>query len=231
MKDKLNDFHNKSSEIRELAGLNPEELSNYLTGMNQNLDLSAPNLAPHMYASAINSIQYLHAKLPPSAPQFLQDELAGPSMAQKMKWLDIYGIANDPLSIFDFIEKGTVTDDQIQAVKTIFPALYQTMSAQILEQLGKMKQRKEQLPYPKRLAIAKFVGAPLDSTMGVQSLQVILKAAGPNLGPAAQANQNPKQRRPSSHHSQPSSAVLKQINKTDDLYKTQNQALEIGNQK
>ena len=221
MKDESALFNKRSADIRDLSGLPLEELSSFLTDSNPGLDLAAPNIAPHAYATSVNAVQYLNGKLPPGGQDNIQDGESRISRSQQVAWLDLYKTVNDPLSVFEHLENGTLTHEHVEALTAVYPGLHQEISTKLMEELGNQKFNGGRLPYHKRLAVSKFLGMPLDSTMTPASMQAIIGSASANTGPAAQASEQTKLSGP----------AITQISKVNQLYPTPIQSRQISKNK
>jgi hypothetical protein len=84
----------------------------------------------------------------------------------------------DPLSILDDLRDGTVTQEGAEAVRTVYPELFQDLADTILTEL---EGREEPLPYEERIRLGILLGAPTDPTLEpafVAELQGHLAAAG-----------------------------------------------------
>jgi hypothetical protein len=208
------DYLEKSGNIRQLASMPADQLIDHMTSIHPNISHTAPNIAPHIFSSASNAVQFLNNKLPNQGNELPGDQDAKPSIAQRNAWLDLHEAVNNPISVLDHVNQGTLNSHHLEALQTVYPDLYQEMSQKILENLGESKSKDQSLPYQKRLSISKFIGQPVDSTMTPESMLTILNSAGPNQGPNAQAQKSPKRA---------SGTELKQINKVNDLYQTPEQ--------
>lgn len=209
------EYKTKSNTIRQLASYPPDKLVDHLTAVHPHVATVAPGIAPHVYSAATNAIQYLNSKLPNAGNELLQDKQMPPSMAQRNAWLDLHKTVDNPLSVLDHVNKGTVHSGHIDALKSVYPDLHQEMVQKTMEHLGGMKMKGQELPYQKRLSIGKLIGMPLDSTMTQQNMQTIMQAAGPNTGPAAQGTKGPKKA---------SGPELNEIDKVSKLSQTPEQA-------
>lgn len=207
------EYDNKSDQIRHLASLPFEKLTDHLSETHPNIDQVAPGIAPHIHATAIRAVQFLNSKLPGMGNELMQDQLLRPSEAQRRYWLDLHETVNNPLSILEKANLGTMGKQHLDAVQTVYPALHQEMVNKMTENLGAMKMKGERLPYEKRLMVSQFIGQPLDSTMTVQSMQAIRQAASVNTGEHAQANDRAKASGPE----------ITQINKVNKIYATKAQ--------
>lgn len=208
-------FNEKSLQIRQMAGMPVNQLSDQLAGVHQHLGRIAPSLTPHVHSLAMNAVNFLNSKLPHVGNELPQDRNAVVSAAQRRAWLDLHGVVSDPLKILDHVEKGTLNNHHIEAVRAVYPDLHQEMVQKVQEQVGSMKLSGKKVPYGRRAAIAKFIGQPLDSTMTPQAAQAIVRSASPPTGPAAQAQQKA------------SGPELSQINKVNAIYTTKTQAKDL----
>lgn len=223
MKEEKDDFESKSQNIRQLAALPPDELTNHLTNVHPNIDSIAPNLSPHVFSAATNAIQFLNSKLPSAGSELLQDPVVKPSKAQRTAWLDLHSLVNDPVSVLDRVKDHTINGHHLEAMQTIYPDLHDQMKTQLLEELSQHKQNGGTLSYQRRLAMSKFIGEPLDSTMTVQNMQAVIKSASVNTGPEAQASSQQGARA-----TKPSGPQLTQINKVNAMYQTASQATQAA---
>jgi hypothetical protein len=213
-----NDYDSKATQIRQLAGMPSDQLVDHLTNAHPNISNTAPNVAPHVFSTATNAIQFLNSKLPSHGNELPQDRAPGPSQQQKNAWLDLHKTVSDPVSILDHVKNGTLNSHHMEALQTVYPDLHQEMLTKMTEHLGSMQANDKQLPYARRMAISKFVGQPLDSTMTPESFQAILSSAGQNTAQAAQNKSSPKKA---------SGVQLNQLNKVNQLYETPLQQREI----
>lgn len=215
MKDNQ-EYAEKAGNIRQLSALPPDRLIDHFASLHNTLDAAAPNLAPHVYSTAANAVQFLNSKLPSSGNELPGDKVIAPSQSQQNRWLELHKTVNDPITILDQIKNNTVNSHHVDALKSVYPDLHQEMSQKMIEQLGALKANGGTIPYQRKLAIGKFIGAPVDSTMTLQSMQAIMQSANSNQAPASQP-QSPKKA---------SGTALKQVDKVNSIYQTPIQAEE-----
>jgi hypothetical protein len=207
----VDDYDELSLKVKELGALPANALVDHFSLSHEDVDKTAPDIAPHLYATAANALNYLYSKLPPSAETFLQGPQSPQvSSVQKKEWMETYQLVNEPTSIFKNVDSSTLTSKQIQTLQSIYPDVYQQIATEMLEQLGGHKEESKQLDYSRRLTVSKFLGLPLDGTMTASSFEAIMRA---NSGATSQ--QAPK------------AAEFKAINESDQLDRTQDQARQI----
>jgi len=214
-----NDYDAKATQIRQLANMPPDQLVDHLTTAHPNISNVAPNIAPHVFSAATNAIQFLNSKLPSHGNELPQDISPGPSQQQKNKWLDYHETVNDPVSVLKHVKEGTLNNHHLEALQSVYPDLHQEMITKMTEHLGQMQSQDKRLPYAKRMAVSKFIGQPLDSTMTPQSVQAILSSASQNSGQSPQASKGTSRKA--------SGKELDQINKVNQIYSTPLQQREL----
>lgn len=208
-------YFEKAGAIKQLAAMDPMQLTEHLTEIHPNVSSIAPNISPHIFNSAASAVQFLNSRIPNEGNELLQDADHEPSIAQRKAWLDLHSVVSDPLSILDHVQNHTLNSHHVESMRAVYPDLHQEISQRMVEELGKAKTEGKEIPYARRLSIGKFMGQPVDSTMTQESFQAILKANAPREMPQ---NNTPKK---------PSGRELTQIDKANQLTQTQGQARQI----
>jgi hypothetical protein len=106
---------------------------------------------------------FLESKLPPPRT----DDLGlpqPPTQPQLAKWSRYYAAVNDPLSVFKDMGEGYVSPEGLEALKTVYPALYAAMQEQVRGTL-------QQDPKPKnKLLVATVLGGQMSPTTRANAL-------------------------------------------------------------
>lgn len=111
----------------------------------------------------IDAINYLASELPknPNAPVAFEKDNWKPSNLEKQKWENKLETVMNPMSIWPKISNGTVTNDEVNALKAVYPTLYSVMVGEI----GKAAANPDmvgKVSHNRKTALAKFSGLPLD---------------------------------------------------------------------
>lgn len=157
------DFEKTASTVANYAGMPPEQLADHFADKNKDLNEVAPTVGPQMQQVAMNGLSFLSSKLPRPATSYPGDEPPQPSNTHKDQFMGYHEIVNDPLKALEHIKKGTLTAQHLEALQTVYPNLYQHMQQQVMSHATPKAIQK--LKYPVRLALAKFLGQPMDATM------------------------------------------------------------------
>lgn len=154
-----------------------------------------PDLARSLDAKLTEIATYVNKRAPISTralstltPSAVKDTV---SPSQQAEYLRLARTAEDPLSIFDDLEKGRLTASQVRVVRDLYPALHAELAAKVVERLA---DRKEPLPYKQRLEIGLLLGAPTDASLQpafIASAQESFKTSTPQApAPAALLQRN-----------------------------------------
>src|ERR1700679_1627435 len=122
-----NDYDSKATQIRQLANMPPDQLVDHLTNAHPNISTVAPNIAPHIFSTATNAIQFLNSKLPSHGNELPEDQSPGPSPAAKTAWLDLHKTVSDPTTVLDHVKNGTLNSHHVEAMQAVYPDLHQEM--------------------------------------------------------------------------------------------------------
>lgn len=152
-------------QVQELAS-NPQILLDRITANVGNTAELAPGITASVAKTANAAVQYLaksvETPLPagPLAPKWV------PSEAEQHKFLSILEAVQDPMSTLKHAASRTLTEDQVQAVASVYPTWYRTAADQMLEK----STLQPKMPYAARLMVATFTGVDLDGSIGMTAV-------------------------------------------------------------
>jgi hypothetical protein len=142
-------------------------------------DLSAPlsNVHPelaNLYAQKLKqTLDYLHASLPPATPArmpFAPPPAPSSSPAQRLAFQDKAEIIVNPMSALNHVQQGTLSDAHLEALKTIYPEIYSLQRQELIAYAA--SHPKLVLPFKEQQSMAKFLGMPLDPSLSPQNIQI-----------------------------------------------------------
>lgn len=152
----------RMNEVAELAA-NPEALLERVTKNLGATGDAAPGVAAAATAVAHRAVTYL-------ASQIQKPPKAGP-LAREWKFNDtelfIFSkkleAVEEPLSVLEYAAAGTLTKDQVEAVKVVYPTVYAQMRDKALEAMVSVPGKN--VPYKARLAIHLLTGVDPDGSV------------------------------------------------------------------
>jgi hypothetical protein len=126
--------------------------------------------APMLYASVLTASERAQSFLESVLPQPQKDpysltphlEPSDISDSDKYDFMQYVSAIDDPIAVFRDVKSGTVTDQQIEAVRAVYPNLYMQMQLETKRQLQMLK---KPLPYELEINIGRL--------MEVQTNQVL----------------------------------------------------------
>jgi hypothetical protein len=184
-------YKTRSDELRSQVsgGVMRQEARAALADRLKPIAAFAPILADRMETLAAKRLEFLASKLP-RRPEIAALK-TGPDKWQpsdmEMRTFARYAAAvEDPHAIVDRLADGSVTPEDSEAMRTVYPEMFADIQRQIIEQLPALQ---ESLPYERRLALSIFSDVPVDASMDPDVLSVLQGSfvAEPNTEGGTQA--------------------------------------------
>ncbi len=142
---------------------------------------------------------------------------------QKDKYNRSLDIAQQPLMVLKYAKDGTLTNNDIATLNSIYPGLAKAFSDKLGSKIVEAKSNGTAVPYHVRTAMSKLAGVNLDASQSPQSMQAIMMSAAP------QQHTNKTSAGRNLPHGHTTAAQLKAIDQTNKLYSTRSQARELAN--
>jgi hypothetical protein len=180
-KESLPDLYKaRSREIRELTAPGPDGKPMMRLEARQKI---AERLAPLRAANPIaydrietnkaRAIEFLAEKLPrkPDLPGMgLGADTWQPSDMEMRGWARYVAAVEDPHGVVERLASGEVTPEDAEAMKAVYPEMYQQIQMEIMSKLGELRAK---LPYQRRLALSIFSGVPVDPSLDPRVLAAL----------------------------------------------------------
>lgn len=122
---------------------------------------------------------FLNAKAPPVfqsntlQPQLVQRQLSDSEIA---RWNAYVMTAAKPLSVLKDLEAGTIRREQVETLRALYPAIYSSMQAKVLEALHTSR---SEVSYSQRVLLGVLFGAPTDPTLQPASIRALQSSFTP----------------------------------------------------
>lgn len=207
-----------------------ESLKNHLQDLRENpekmLDIGGalgdhlPDHSIQLSAKAGNAINHFDSIKPMQHQNRPMDSVTPIDQRDEQTYDKHLDLANNPSIILNSIKEGKLIPSQVMTLKSLYPTLYKSMVDGVGEAIIDAKTKNVKIPYKQKMSMSLFIGEPLDSTMTPQSMQAIIKSAGPQ-----QARQQLKKNQKSD---KASGVELNQINKVNQMDTTKLQDREMN---
>lgn len=182
------EFKKASENISRIVG-DPNGAVNNLSTKLLPVSKYAPQIAQSMSVKSAQAAQYLYSKMPKDPlsaynikPEFSKYE---PSDYELSKFSRIYQAVNKPQSILKDMDRGTISSEQVDVMKNVYPEMYQSVKNQILSHVMDMK---EDLPYSKKLTLGLLFDAPISAATNPNFIMMLQNNASSSSAQAEQAN-------------------------------------------
>lgn len=92
---------------------------------------------------------------------------------QKKQYQKALKLAANPMSIFNSINRGTLTPQEMKHFTSMYPEVHRFLSKEMTKKITEAQLEKKKPPYAKRQAMSLFLGADLDSSFSPMAIQKI----------------------------------------------------------
>jgi hypothetical protein len=163
-KDKKQAFKNISKNLAKMMS-DPETMIDKASAIYGDFSDAAPETRGFIGQNVVNMVQYLHEKLPKDAtltPHSLTRREWNPSTIELAKFERVLKAVQDPLSVLDDLENGTITREAAEALRVLKPNLFQKIQEQVMDKIATSK---EPIPYQKRLLLGILLDIESDAAL------------------------------------------------------------------
>jgi hypothetical protein len=154
---------------------NPEAFAQRINRNTLPMYEGAPNTTTAADALAVQAALFIGSKLPKrsSQPGMLDmfNKPRPPSKFDLSKLERYVDAVENPMSVFENMERGRLSSEGVEALKTVYPNLYERLQSSVLEAVGK----NPKMPYSQKLQLGMLLDIPTDESlvpeniMGLQS--------------------------------------------------------------
>lgn len=184
-RNKLPTEQDKKRLDKKLLSFNADSTPLLNTGGKTSYYLPDHNGAMSEVAARANN--YLNSLRPSTDKPGILDPNRQPSSVEKANYSRALSIADQPLSVLQYVKNGMVTPQDIMTLRTIYPNLYQKMSNKIMTDMTDHIESGKVIPYSTRIGLSMFLAQPMDSTFAGPSI-----AANQPMPESPQQQQLPK---------------------------------------
>lgn len=157
-----NHLDNKLKAIKA----NPNALENIAPKTNYYMQ----NHAIAMTATAANVSNYLNNLRPNPIKLSPLDPEIEPSDAQKAQYQRTLNIAQQPLMVVHHLIGNTITSEDVNHLKTMYPGLYSKLSQKMTDAMIDHISKGNDVPYSTRQGLSVLLGQPMDSSLSSPSI-------------------------------------------------------------
>lgn len=176
-----------------------ERLGRSIAGLTGVLNQNTQRIAVAIEGKVQAAVQHL-VDTAPRAPEPDGFDIVGnrePDIprAELLAWFDRLRTVEHPLSVFDSIRDRSLSAEQAETLRTVYPRLQQQISQELLQASGDGAGPDKQVPYETAVQLSILAGYPVDSSMRPDRLAE-LQAAADGLTKESQAQEPGSQAAP-----------------------------------
>lgn len=165
-------YRTRSDEVRSMVSNGPDgvprmrrEARAELAARLMPIAAFSPVLADRMETLAAKRLEFLAGKLPRRPDMGIMQtgpDLWQPSEMEMRTWARYAAAVEDPGAIEERMASGSITPEDAEVMREVYPERLAELQRQILEQLPTLQ---KSLPYNRRLALSIMTGIPVDASM------------------------------------------------------------------
>lgn len=163
-KEKRSNFKNISKNVVEAAG-NPAVIADNVASAVGTLQ-GTPNLKQALATKMTIAAQYLSQHMPkdPLAGRYMSADDSGwePNDAELAQFHRRLAVVQDPKVAIDRIADGSVSPEEMDALKTVHPEIFAKLRSEVITTLI---EKGTKIPYSKRISIGTIFGVPTDPSL------------------------------------------------------------------
>ena len=153
----------------QLFNQDPNAYMEHVQAKNVNVAKQLPNLAANIEAKGYQAAQFLNSKLPTRiSPEGALLQNYKPTKSQMDKFARYAEIVDNPKNFMKHLNAGTLTKENVEAMKAVYPAMYSSIVNSAASYMSKYG---GQLPYQKKLMLGNMLGVAAVSAQQPKFLQ------------------------------------------------------------
>jgi hypothetical protein len=198
------ELHKLNTQV-QMATVDPSKLFSVGSAHSQ----AIPEYSSAFGMTASRAVSYLNSIKPKETQISPFDPPLPPAKADKDAYDRALAIAQQPVTILHNIREGTIVPQDIIALKSIYPGMYEHLSQELTNEAATMTSKGKNIPYRTKLGLSMFMAQPLDYSLTPQGIM----AAQPKPQAQQQQAQGGKSGKPDT----------KGLSKLSNTYQTPNQ--------
>lgn len=154
------------ARVRQLEqdAADPGAMTTRLAGRVAELD-RAPRVRDALVGVAARGSAYLQSIRPGGRAdpgQIVPTTTAPPSSSEVSAFLRAARAVDNPMTVLEDLDRGTLTADAVRALRAVYPRLFQQIVGEVTRQIA---ERGSDIPYERRLSLGLLLGVPTDPSL------------------------------------------------------------------
>lgn len=128
----------RAKNVYEQVQAQPEELQKRLEANNRQLGIAAPNTNAAYQNRVMAGVTFLASKVPKRSETYAADNYK-PSQSQLLMFNEYLAGVEQPFKVFEQVKQGYASPRSLEAIKVVYPKLYDKFQQAVLDGLSKKK--------------------------------------------------------------------------------------------
>lgn len=187
-------YEERAKQVAVAASLPRVEAEHVAKVLGPSIGSHAPNTVAAMAKTAQAGSAYLAAHLPKTAqanPLTPQLERPKVSDAEMARFLKVAAVVDNPTTVLRDLHNGTLTRDQVDAMKKVYPQMYDEIRTKVMV---KLTDQKSDMPYSAKVQLGLLLDLPSDPSLSAQAVKQFQSTFAKN--PQKGAGQAPSSGKP-----------------------------------
>lgn len=173
-------YRERTAEIRQLTAYGPDGKAQMRPDARAKMAeqlapvrAANPVIADRIETTKARGVEFLASVMPKKPDVFaaaLGHDTWQPSNMEMRSFARSVAAVEDPHGVIERLADGSITPEDVEAMKAVYPEMHADITRQIIEQLGELQAK---LPYQRRLALSIFSGVAVDPAMDPRILNAL----------------------------------------------------------
>lgn len=143
----------------------PDILARELASEMYHIAKDAPEVSGSMMTKIALGAEFLASKMPPKTVDPLTGTSWDVDAAKRESFDRYYEAVVEPMSAIERLEDGTFTSEHAEALRVVWPRMYEKIQNQVLQELQEAADEGRKIGYQARASLGILLGIPTDVTM------------------------------------------------------------------
>ncbi len=164
-------FKNISKNIIEFR-VNPDKLAMKIAAGTMNAGYAAPNASKFAQLVLGKAVSFLYEKMPKDGQAGmhpLDDREFQPSSMDMSKFKRYVQTVENPYSVLEDLQAGTLTKEHVETLQIVYPAIYQQMRNEAMKYVA----QKPKLDYSRKVQLGTLLNIPTDPSMQPKAIAAL----------------------------------------------------------
>lgn len=168
-KNRREALQNVRANLQDMQA-DPEQTINKLAKSSAVLQDAAPQTAQILNERIANAVRFLGERMPRNSTDttsIFTKRPYQPSDNELAKLERYMQVIEAPTTVFDDIERGTLTREHVEALKAVYPSIYHSIQTEVLQNV---MESQDSMPYSRRLQLGLLLDIPTDESLMPQNI-------------------------------------------------------------